>query len=443
MIDCGIKAEPGYPVFESGEAGDHWVIGSGGRSFRGNVWPGSCVFPDFLRRETRAWWGGLYRDFLATGIDGVWNDMNEPAVFDTPTKTLPENAWHRADPELGGPGAHARYHNLYGMEMARATFEGLRKWRPDRRPFVLTRAGFLGSQRYAATWTGDNSATWEHLAESVPMVLNLGLSGQPMAGPDIGGFRGDGDGDLFARWMGLGAFLPFARGHTEKGSRDKEPWAFDERVERVCRTALEARSRLLPYLYTLFEEAHRTGMPVGRPLFLADPADLRLRAADGSFLLGDGLLVEPRLRRERSSPGPRPAGLWREWSPRPDWNDTKLRDDLPRLFVAPGAILPVGPVQQFAGEASLVEVELVVSLDAGGRASGRLYEDSGDGVPAGPADTRVTVFRAERRGNEVRVAIDRGAGEGNWPVPAGRRYRVIVLVAPGEKKPARVISPLD
>lgn len=443
MIDCGIKKEAGYPVYDSGEAGDHWVLGPGGRPFVGSVWPGPCVFPDFLNAGARAWWSHLYRDFMSVGIDGVWNDMNEPSVFNVPEKTMPSNAWHDADPELGGPGPHARYHNLYGMEMARATREGIEMCRPGVRPFVLTRAGFLGSHRYAATWTGDNSSTWEHLAASVPMVLSLGLSGQPFSGPDIGGYKDPGDDRLFARWIGLGAFLPFARGHTAKGNPDKEPWAFGDRVERVGRAALQARYRLLPYLYTLFEESHRTGLPVMRPLFFADPVDPGLRGEDEAFLLGDGLLVQPNLRHPGGAGGPRLPGRWREWAPLAAWNDRALRDDLPRLFVAPGAIVAVGPVKEFVGQVVADELELVVSLDAAGQATGRIYEDAGDGPVNGPADFRVTVFRAARHGDEVDVTIDRGAGGGARPWPAGRRVQVTVLAAPGEKAPARVRSRID
>src|SRR5439155_27066501 len=152
---------------------------------------------------------------------------------------------------LAGPGPHARYHTLYGMLMARATRAVLVAAAPDRRPFVLSSANFIGGQREAAAWTGDNQAAWPHLAASVPMVLNLGMSGQPFAGPDIGGFAGAGDPGLFARWMGFGALFPFARGHSEKGTIRKEPWAFGRGVEATCRRAIATRYRLLPYLYTV------------------------------------------------------------------------------------------------------------------------------------------------------------------------------------------------
>ncbi|HNW41171.1 MAG TPA: glycoside hydrolase family 31 protein, partial [Opitutaceae bacterium] len=271
---------------EEGRRRHFYVQRADGTDYEGEVWPGQCYFPDFTRADVRSWWGGLYADYLAQGIDGVWNDMNEPAVFNVPTKTMPEDNLHRADAELGGPGPHARYHNVYGMQMIRATRAGIAAARPDRRPFVLSRANFLGGQRYGATWTGDNTANWEQLGWSIPMALNLGLSGQPFTGPDIGGFAEDGPagataaerGTHFARWMGVGALLPFSRAHTNKGNGDKEPWAFGPEVERTCRTAIERRYRLMPYLYTLFREASVTGMPVVRPVFFADPRDPALRA---------------------------------------------------------------------------------------------------------------------------------------------------------------------
>ncbi len=388
MIDPGIKAEAGNAVYDSGTEASAWVTTQWDAPFIGNVWPGPCVFPDFTNAAVRSWWGGLYRDFLAMGVDGVWNDMNEPAVFNVGSKTMPLENRHRADPDLGGPDTHDRYHNVYGMQMARGTRDGLLAARPDLRPFVLSRANHLGGQRYAAAWTGDNSATWEHVAISIPMVLNLGLSGQPFAGPDIGGFAGNGDGEMFARWMGFASLLPFARGHTEKGAIDKEPWAFGPAVEKTCRLALSRRYLLMPYLYTVFREAAETGLPVARPLFFADPRDLSLRAVDDAFLLGGDVLVAATVTPRGTRKATNLERTWRRFVLDPaEANEA----DLPALFLRPGAIVCVGPAIEYVGEKPGEPRTLLVAPDAEGRAEGYLYRDEGDGF--GYLDGRYGIVR--------------------------------------------------
>ncbi|GFZ16314.1 heteroglycan glucosidase 1 [Actinidia rufa] len=174
MLDPGIKQEEGYFVYDSGSEKDIWIQTANGKPFVGEVWPGPCVFPDFTQSKARSWWASLVKDFISNGVDGIWNDMNEPAVFKVVTKTMPESNVHRGDIELGGCQNHSYYHNVYGMLMARSTYEGMKSANENKRPFVLTRAGFIGSQRYAATWTGDNLSTWEHLRMSISMVLQLG-----------------------------------------------------------------------------------------------------------------------------------------------------------------------------------------------------------------------------------------------------------------------------
>jgi len=424
MIDPGIKAEPGYFVYDQGTERDVWVKAADGSTYIGEVWPGDCVFPDYTNADVREWWGGLYEDFLATGIDGVWNDMNEPAVFGVQSKTMPLDNWHRADPELGGPGPHAAYHNIYGMQMVRATREGVLKAKPAKRPFVLSRANYIGGQRYAATWTGDNTANWYHMESSVPMVLNLGLSGNPFTGPDIGGFDGNGprggEAELFERWMGIGALLPFSRGHTGKGNIDKEPWAFTEKVERTSRQALNRRYRLMPYLYTVVEEAVQTGMPICRPLFFTDPTDRALRSEDDAFLLGGDVLVVGKMTPGMERVVAMPTGAWRPLSLEESPDPT-----LPDLYVRPGSIVPTGPVMEYVDEKPLDPVTLVVNLDGFGRAIGELYEDAGDGWEYLDGEYRRTTYRAQRREGEVRVWVAKREGsDTKWP---DRTLRVRLL----------------
>ena len=447
MIDPGLMTDEAYPAYRSGKQGDHFVKNRFGYDFVGKVWPGPCSFPDFTRRRTREWWAGLYKEYMAHGIDGVWNDMNEPAVFDVPNKQMPETNVHEADGELGGPGLHLRYRNIYGMQMVRASRDGIQAANPERRPFVLTRSNFLGGHRYAATWTGDNKSNWRHLRWSIPMVLNLGLSGQSFVGPDIGGFADNADAQLFARWMGLGAMLPFARAHSVKDSVDHEPWSFGPACEATSRRAMERRSRLLPYLYTLFREAHLTGLPVARPLFFADPADPALRSVDDAFLLGDSLLVRCNVWSDsvmtRSSNGmplsglggtgaaaaplPSRCGVWRALEvlePQTPLSRLTPDPDLPETFLRPGHILPLGPVMQHESEKPLDPLTLVVALDANGSAAGELYEDAGDGFGFEKGDFALTRFEARRDGGKVRVRARRLEGVFR---PAPRKVEVLVV----------------
>lgn len=403
MIDPGVKFEPGYGIYDSGTAQDVWVQDAQGGEYRGKVWPGLTAFPDFTRPQTRRWWAGLYRDFMAQGVDGVWNDMNEPAVFEVSGHTMPVDNRHRGGDGLA-PGPHLQYHNVYGMLMVQATREGVEAANPERRPFVLTRSNFLGGHRYAATWTGDNVSSWEHLKLSIPMSINLGLSGQPFSGPDVGGFGGEATPELWAHWIALGAFYPFSRAHAIKDSKRKEPWAFGPEVEKTARTALERRYRLLPYLYTLFRDAAVDGTPIMQPAFFADPRDARLRGEEQAFLLGRDLLVVPAWAKQPALPG----GIWRNVS----LIDGDDKDPYQvELKLRGGAIIPLGAVVQNTTEASLDPLTLLVSLDEKGEAHGQLYEDAGDGYGYRQGDYLLTSYRAETRDGAVRIGIELSEGQ--------------------------------
>lgn len=290
----------GYAPYDTGTAGDHFVKNPDGSIYVAPVWPGPAVFPDFTQSQSRAWWGTLYDHFYKEGIAGFWNDMNEPAVFKTPTKTMPDTVQHRIDEPGFKPrtATHLEIHNVFGMQNTRATYEGLLKLKPDQRPFVLTRASYAGGQRYAATWTGDNSSTWNHLRMTTPMLLNLGLSGFGMSGADVGGFAGTPQPGLLTKWLEMGTFQPIDRDHTAKGTGDQEPWVHGTTQEAIRKRYIEERYRLMPYLYTTAEEMSRTGLPIVRPLFLdfphatpdGHPIDLD---AGGEFLFGPDLLVAP------------------------------------------------------------------------------------------------------------------------------------------------------
>ena len=364
MIDPAAKVDPGYAVYDSGSAQRVWVQTRDGKDFHGTVWAGESVFPDFTMPATREWWGGLYRDYLAKGVDGVWNDMDEPAVFDGPDFTMPEDNVHRGGGELP-PGPHAMYHNVFGMLMTRSTREGMLKARPGKRPFVLTRSNYLGGQRYAATWTGDNEAKESFMRQSIPMSINLGLSGQPLSGPDIGGYEGKGTPGLYANWMAVGAFYPFSRAQR-RWHPNREPWSFGPEIENVARTALERRYRLMPYLYTLAQNASVHGEPIMQPVFFADPKDPDLRGEDQAFLFGPDLLVVPRWAESPKLP----KGIWRDVSL---LDGTSEQDGYqPALKIRGGAILPLGKVVQNTSENSFDPLTLLVCLDEKGQARGSL-----------------------------------------------------------------------
>ncbi|MEZ6319012.1 MAG: glycoside hydrolase family 31 protein [Phycisphaerales bacterium] len=407
MIDPGPAADPGYFVYDQGCALDAWITDWRAEPFVAPVWPPRVVWPDFTRADVGEWWGGLYRDFMATGVDGVWNDMNEPAIVREDDAGMPIDNLHRGGLGNLPPGPHAQYHNAYGQLMVRATHAGVARANPDKRPFVLTRANLMGGHRYAATWTGDNTATWNDVRWSISMVVNLGLSGQPFAGPDLGGFIHAGDPGMYARWFGFGSMLPFCRGHAANNNIEKEPWAFGPETEATCRRALERRYRLLPYLYTVFEASSRTGVPVNRPVFFADPADPRLRGEDRSFLVGSDLLVLAQPDEGWGVEHALPAGRWRAFEPVEGPPDPNLAD----LRARPGAIIPLGPVVQHTGERPVDPLTLIVSLDEGGEAAGELYEDAGDGFGYRSGDFCRLGFVARRHGGVVRVTTTRLGGD--------------------------------
>lgn len=380
IVDPGVKRDPAYGTYVRGVQGDRFCKRIEGDIYFGEVWPGESAFPDFSDEAVRQWWGEEHRFYVDRGIDGIWNDMNEPAVFNE-HKTMDGDVIHRND---GDPRPHRELHNLYGLCMMRATYEGMRRLL-GRRPFVLTRAGYAGSGRYGAVWTGDNRSYWEHMEMAIPMVLNLGLSGIPFAGPDIGGFSHHASGELVARWTQMGALFPFCRNHSAIDTHRQEPWQFGPEVEAACREALRLRYRWLPYLYTLFEEAARTGMPVIRPLMLAYPDDPETWRLSDQFLLGPDVLVAPVLR-----PGQRrrmvylPAGRWRDLltgavhrGPAHIIAEAPL-ERMP-IFIREGAILPEFPPLRHASLQGVPHLELVLygSPDASGS---RLawYEDDGE-----------------------------------------------------------------
>lgn len=379
IVDPGVKQEAGYAVYETGRELDAFVHTERDEELVGEVWPRPVVWPDFSQPRVRQWWGEQHGPFLKLGIAGIWNDMNEPAAFKWTSKTLPLYARQ-------GAYSHAELHNLYAYQMAQATHQVLKSQRPDQRPFVLTRSGCAGIQKYSWVWTGDNASYWEHLEMSIPMLLNLGLSGVPFVGADIGGFSGDCDGELLTAWSWLGVCYPLMRNHAGKGSRRQEPWQFGEPWLTRVRRALYFRYELLPYLYTLSWQSTQDGLPLMRPLLLDYPQDPEVLNLNEQFMLGADLLVAPILRpAQRHRLVYLPDGDWYDfWSGQHyrggQWLQIQVSLDALPLFQRGGTAIPmqapsVRPLHTEQAEWS----ELCWQIAPGKQIHGRVYRDSGNG----------------------------------------------------------------
>ncbi len=342
IADPGIKQDEAYPVFTEARDADLFLREPSGDLYVGTVWPGASSFLDFTREDARAYWGRHVGDLVRRGVDGIWLDVNEPTTF-------PEGGGGASVPnELpvhgdGVPTTMAEVHNVYALLEARATREGLGA-AGVRRPFVLTRAGSAGIQRYAAVWTGDAPSSWHSLRETLPMLLGLGLSGVPFVGSDVGGYSGHATPELYARWIALGSMSPFFRGHVTQGVPDQEPWAFGVDVETIARRHVEQRYRLLPYLYSLFDEARRTGAPILRPMIYEEQS-AAFERVDDQAMLGSSLLIAPVL--EESAITRRvtfPAGRWFEVQSGAMIEGGEVVVDAPLgalpLFAREGAIVP-------------------------------------------------------------------------------------------------------
>ena len=381
ITDLHIKKSPGngYAPYDSGMKEDAFVKNPDGFVYVGKVWPGDSVFPDFTLTRARDWWGGLYKNFVNMGVAGFWNDMNEPATFFTLSKTFPLDVRHRLDD--GTWLDHRAIHNVYGMQNVRATHDGLLKLRPDERPFVLTRAAYAGTQRYSATWTGDNSATWNHIGMSIPQIMNLGLSGYALVGADVGGFAGSPPVDLLTRWYELGVFYPIYRDHAAKGTADHEPWASGPEQEAIRRRYIELRYRLLPYIYTAMEETSRTGVPLMEPIFLEYPEARDLYGQDHTFLFGRDFFVAPVVTEKVDAEEFRlPPGDWFDfWTGQKHSSAEQIslhpRLDETPLYVRSGAIVPMQPLVQSTNEKPDGPLELRVY--PGSDCHGSLYQDDG------------------------------------------------------------------
>jgi alpha-glucosidase len=375
MCDPGIKIEAGYKTFDEGVRNHVFIKYPDGTDYAGQVWPGWCHFPDFTNPVTREWWKEQFKEYIELGVEGFWNDMNEIATWG---HMLPENI------ELSFEGTKAsmrKGRNIYGFQMARSTYEGAKELLDGKRPFNLTRSAYSGVQRYSAVWTGDNVSYDEHMLLGVRIVSSMGLGGVAFAGYDVGGFVGEANNKLFARWASIGAFSPFFRGHSMINTRDSEPWAYGEEVEQISRNYIKFRYQLLPYIYSLFHDASQTGLPVQRALAIDYTHDYKIY--DGQFynqyLFGPFFLVAPVESAKEFVKVYLPLGEWyylyngQKYSGN---TEVILQCPLHKLpvFVKSGALIPMQPVKS---STKVQTDKLILHVYTGQSSSFLFYEDDG------------------------------------------------------------------
>ncbi|WP_367753395.1 glycoside hydrolase family 31 protein [Flavobacterium sp. WC2430] len=408
IIDPGIKIDKEYAVYKEALEKDYFCKRADGPYMKGKVWPGECNFPDYTNPEVREWWAGLFKELVSEiGVKGVWNDMNEPAVMEVPNKTFPMDVRHDYD---GNPCSHRKAHNIYGTQMARATYHGVKRFAYPKRPFVITRSAYAGAQRYTSSWTGDNVATWEHLWVANIQVQRMSISGMGFTGSDIGGFAEQPSGELYARWIQLGVFHPFCRTHSSGDHGDQEPWAFDDEVIDITRKFVSLRYQLLPYLYTMFYQYIEEGIPMLKPLVYFDQDDIQTHYRNDEFVFGNQILVCPIL--EPNGIGRRmyiPRGQWYNYwtnnmvkGGKEMWVDTQF-DEIP-VFIKAGSVIPKYPVQQYVGELDFEELILDLYYKAGKEKS-VVYEDAQDGYDYKKGRYSFLTFRVTGKEKEINIQL--------------------------------------
>jgi len=430
IVDPGVKYPPDknerYHAFDQGLEKNYFQRRRNGDLFVPRVWPGESVFVDYTLPEARRWWGELHRVYTDNGIAGIWNDMNEPSDF---VDQSGKNQLDVVSYDEGEKTTHAKNRNTFALLMSRATYEGLERLRPDRRPYVITRAAYAGIQRYSTMWTGDTNSTWESLALNIPMFTSLGLSGEPFVGSDVGGFIGRGNGELLVRSYQVSFLAPFCRNHKVIDGYDQEPWRFGKYYEDIIRKYLKLRYTLLPFLYTALEEAHRSGVPLFRPLLLNYQDDASTYNLDDEFMVGGDLLVAPIMKPDVTKRLVYlPAGTWYDY-----WTNKKYAGgtmisveaplDLVPMFVRGGAMIPVGPALNYVGEKPADPITFNIYPDDAGSATATLYEDDGLSPAYKTGAFRRTSFTARRGPNGFIVTV--GVPEGSYE-PGQRKFNFVV-----------------
>lgn len=462
IIDPGVKVQKGYEIYEQGIKGDYFCKKPDGSLFVPHVWPGPSHFPDFMNSKVRKWWGKLCSDFTKTGISGIWNDMNEPSIFMTAEslhelKTIVNNIKEDMGIEAGfilsqldGQKRYRDYgrefqhiddsgkkflnrqvHNIFGFNMSRATYEGLQKHNPDKRPVVITRSAYPGIQRYAILWTGDNASLWEHLLMEIQMAQSLALVGVNFTGCDVGGFGGNSYGELLVRWTQFGVFLPFFRNHSAIGTRNQEPWVFGEEVEEIVRRYIELRYSLMPYIYSILRTATETGIPMVRPLLLEWPDNPQTYETDDEYLFGPALLVAPIYRPNvRGRYVYLPEGKWMDFFDGTIWNGGHAYIEAPLdkipLFIRENSLIPTTEVNQYLPNAVWKTIKIKGFVTSA--ASFELYED--DGTTKKYLDGKFSLKKVEiwKSGDKYLARIY--PQEGNLELPA---RKLVLEISDGKK----------
>ncbi len=437
ILDPGVKREKGDPVYESGKRGNVFCKNPAGGDYTGIVWPGHTVFPDFSLPEARAWWAKKVRDFALLGPDGAWLDMNEPATGDVdPADMLFQ---HGAVP-------HDAYHNQYALLMAMATQEGFLSARPDSRPFLLSRAGSAGSQRFAANWTGDNFSTYRHLHLSIGKTLNLALSGIPFNGADVGGFGDNCTEDLLIDWYKAACLFPFFRNHCLCHSRNQEPWSLSAKALRITRHFVRLRYKLLPYLYNLFVQHEESGEAILRPLFydFKDTPRLPLGYINDQFLVGPYIMQAPFTReRESERSLTLPESLW--WDTENSrWvkggrelKAKKLAQTTP-IYLRDGALIPMLPGIPKTNKKDLRRVELLCLISASykGISKSQYVADDGESFAYRKGQRSRYALAVRRKGMELEIRITTtadGFGEIEFLPVTLEEFRRVVMIRDGRR----------
>lgn len=383
IIDAGVKYEPGgkYDVYNEGVAKGFFLKKSNSQLYVGKVWPGESVFVDYTMPEASKWWGDQHAKLLDDGIAGIWNDMNEPADFES----RDGDKWKEVvNYDQGNYSKHDKMRNLFAMLECKATYEGLQRLRPKERPYVITRSGYAGIQRYATMWTGDSNSTWSSLALCLPMFANLGLSGESFVGADCGGFSGRADGELLTRWYQVAFLTPFLRNHHEANGYDQEPWRFGTKYEDIIRKYVQLRYQLMPYLYTVLSESHDTGIPWYRPLILENQNDYNVLNIEDEFLVGSSILCAPVVKEGVVARDVYlPDGEWYDFYSGEKFKgkqyiSVKAPVNTVPLFIKAGSVLPIASVAvEHLSQLDKTPVNYLVYPDKDGRAAGELYQDDG------------------------------------------------------------------